>query len=105
MCRKGNCWDNGFSESFFHPLKTELTHHFNFETREEAKQAVFEYIEVFYNRKRIHSSNNYLSPDEFEKDLDKFNNWYPEKGCHIIVRFQESNRNPTVENIYLEIIV
>ena len=57
----------------------------NFETREEAKQAVFEYIEVFYNRKRIHSSNNYLSPDEFEKDLDKFNNWYPEKGCHIML--------------------
>ena len=69
MSRKDNCWDNSVSESFFHTLKTELTHHFNYETREEAKQALFEYIEVFYNRKRIHSSNNYLSPNEFEKRL------------------------------------
>ena len=67
MSRKDNCWDNSVSESFFHTLKTELTHHFNYETREEAKQALFEYIEVFYNRKRMHSSNNYLSHDEFEK--------------------------------------
>jgi putative transposase len=67
MSGKGNCWDNSFSESFFHTLKIELTHHFNYETREEAKQDVFEYIEVFYNRKCIHSSNNYLPPDEFEK--------------------------------------
>ena len=69
MSRKGNCWDNSVSESFFHTLKTELTHHFNHKAREEAKQAVFEYIKMFYNRKRIHSSNNYLSPNEFEKRL------------------------------------
>jgi transposase InsO family protein len=66
MSRKGNCWDNSVAESFFHTLKTELTHHVNFKTREEAKQAVFEYIEVFYNRKRVHSANDYFSPEEFE---------------------------------------
>lgn len=66
MSRKGDCWDNAVSESFFHTLKTELTHHHRFKTREEAKQAIFEYIEVFYNRVRIHSTNGYLSPVEFE---------------------------------------
>ena len=50
MSRKGNCWDNAPSESFFHSLKTELVHHEDFQTREEAKQTIFEYIEVFYNR-------------------------------------------------------
>jgi len=67
MSRKGNCWDNSVAESFFHTLKTELTHHFTFETREEAKQAIFEYIEIFYNRKRTHSANDYLSPTEYEQ--------------------------------------
>jgi putative transposase len=67
MSRKGNCWDNAVSESFFHTLKTELIHHQSFKTREEAKQAIFEYIEVFYNRKRLHSANDYLSPVEFER--------------------------------------
>ena len=67
MSRQGNCWDNAVSESFFHTLKTELTHHQIFTTREEAKQQIFEYIEVFYNRIRIHSANNYLAPVEFEK--------------------------------------
>ena len=66
MSRKGNCWDNAVSESFFHSLKTELTHHCKFKTREEAKNVIFEYIEVFYNRIRIHSANNYLSPFEYE---------------------------------------
>jgi transposase InsO family protein len=54
------------AESFFHTLKTELIHHVKFNTREEAKSAVFEYIEVFYNRLRMHSANDYLSPEEFE---------------------------------------
>ena len=54
MSRKGNCWDNAVAESFFHSLKTELTHQQKFKTREEAKHAIFEYIEVFYNRIRIH---------------------------------------------------
>ena len=67
MSRKGNCWDNSVAESFFHTLKTELTHHVRFKTREEAKKSIFEYIEVFYNRKRTHSSNDYMSPAEYEK--------------------------------------
>jgi Flp pilus assembly CpaF family ATPase len=51
----------------FHTLKTEWTYHQTYPTREEAKQSIFEYIEVFYNRKRFHSANQYLSPMEFEK--------------------------------------
>lgn len=66
MSRKGNCWDNAVAESFFHTLKTELTHLQKFKTREEAKHAIFEYIEVFYNRIRIHSANDYLSPTDYE---------------------------------------
>jgi len=66
MSRKGNCWDNAVSESFFHTLKTEMVHHTLFKTRNEATQAIFEYIEVFYNRERIHSANDYLSPVEYE---------------------------------------
>jgi len=67
MSRKGDCWDNAVAESFFHTLKTELTHHHKFKDREEAKHVIFEYIEVFYNRIRIHSANNYMSPVEFEQ--------------------------------------
>ncbi len=66
MSRKGNCWDNAVAESFFHTMKTECTHHQKFKTREEAKYAIFEYIEVFYNRIRTHSANDYLSPVEYE---------------------------------------
>lgn len=66
MSRKGNCWDNAVSESFFHTLKTELTYHHRYATREHARASIFEYIAVFYNRIRIHSANNYLSPVEFE---------------------------------------
>jgi transposase InsO family protein len=69
MSAKGNCYDNAVAESFFHSLKTELTHHIKFETRSQANQAIFEYIEVFYNRQRLHSSNNYLSPVDFENQL------------------------------------
>ncbi len=67
MSRKGNCWDNAVSESFFHTLKTELVHHQKFRTRDEAKQVIFEYIEVFYNRERLHSANDYLSPKDYEE--------------------------------------
>lgn len=67
MSRKGNCWDNAVAESFFHTLKTELTNHYQFKNQQEAKNVIFEYIEVFYNRIRIHSANNYLAPVEFEK--------------------------------------
>ena len=66
MSRKGNCWDNAVSERFFHTLKTEWIHQCLIsETRNEAKQAIFEYIEVFYNRVRIHSANSYLSLAEY----------------------------------------
>lgn len=67
MSRKGNCWDNAVAESFFHTLKVELTHHEQFKTREEAKQKIFHYIEAYYNRLRMHSANDYLSPVEYEK--------------------------------------
>ena len=66
MSRKGNCWDNAVSESFFHTLKTECVNHENYVTREAARKSIFDYIEVFYNRQRLHSSNGYLSPVEFE---------------------------------------
>lgn len=66
MSRRANCWDNAVSESFFHTLKVELVHNTVFKSREEAKLAIFEYIEAFYNKKRMHSANDYLSPDEFE---------------------------------------
>ena len=69
MSRKGNCWDNAVAESFFHSLKTELTHHMKFETRSQANQAIFDYIEIFYNRQRLHSTNNYMSPVDFENQL------------------------------------
>lgn len=67
MSRKGNCWDNAVAESFFHTLKVEQTHDQNYKTRQQAKQDIFEYIEVFYNRQRRHSYLDYLSPVEFEK--------------------------------------
>jgi putative transposase len=66
MSRKGNCWDNAVSESFFHTLKTELVHYQTYQNRDEAKKAIFEYIEVFYNRQRLHSANGYLSPVDYE---------------------------------------
>lgn len=71
MSRKGNCWDNAVAESFFHTLKTELIHHEDFQNREEAHQAIFEYIEVFYNRQRKHSTNGYLAPFVYEQNLAK----------------------------------
>ena len=66
MSRKGNCWDNACIESFFGTLKRELVYHRRYVTREEAMQDIFEYIEVFYNRKRRHSTLGYDSPAEFE---------------------------------------
>ncbi len=69
MSRKGNCWDNAVAESFFHSLKTEFTNHEIFKTRAQANEMIFEYIEVFYNRQRMHSSNNYLSPVEYEEKM------------------------------------
>lgn len=66
MSKKGDCWDNAVAESFFHTLKTEMIHHCDFKTREEARAAIFEYIEVFYNRQRLHSANGYEAPLVFE---------------------------------------
>lgn len=67
MSRKGNCWDNAPSESFFNTLKTELCGSRAFESRAEAQEKIFEYIEVFYNRRRLHSSIGYVPPAEFEE--------------------------------------
>jgi len=63
---KGNCYDNAITEAFFHTLKTELVYHTTFTTRKEAELSIFEYIEVLYKRKWLHSSLNYLSPVEYE---------------------------------------
>ena len=67
MSRKGNCYDNAHVESFFHSLKTELVYRRNFKTREEAKRAIFEWIETWYNRERRHSALGYMSPADYEK--------------------------------------
>ena len=66
MSSRGNCYDNAAMESFFHMLKAELVAHCRWQTRQEARLAIFEYIEVFYNRQRRHSSLDYLCPVEFE---------------------------------------
>ena len=66
MSRKGNCWDNACAESFFHTLKMEEVYHQRYKTREEARNNIFEYIEIFYNRKRLHSYLGYMSPEEYE---------------------------------------
>lgn len=66
MSRKGNCYDNAMMESFWASLKKELIHRRRFSTRAEAYRAIFEYIEVFYNRVRLHSSLGYRSPVDFE---------------------------------------
>jgi len=66
MSRKGNCYDNAYVESFFHTLKVELIHRREFKTRAEAEAAIFEYIEVWYNRRRLHSSLGYRSPNDYE---------------------------------------
>lgn len=72
MSRKGNCWDNAVMESFFRSLKVESIYHQSFKTREEAKMTIFDYIEIFYNRQRRHSTLNYLSPVDYEKSVVNF---------------------------------
>ena len=66
MSRKGECHDNAVAESFFHSLKSELVYQSDFNSHEEAKQAIFKYIELFYNRKRRHSYLNYQAPLKYE---------------------------------------
>ena len=68
MSRKGDCWDNATSESFFSTLKRELDGIDNFTDQKQTAAAIFEYIEVFYNKIRAHSAIGYLAPDEFEHD-------------------------------------
>ena len=68
MSRKGNCWDNAVAESFFATIKKELIHRYRFKTRRQAAAAIFEYIEVFYNRVRIHSQLGYTSPAQFRRN-------------------------------------
>jgi putative transposase len=68
MSRKGNCWDNAVAESFFSGLKLELVYQEKFKQRQEAQDRIFEYIEVFYNRRRSHSAIGYLSPAEYEEN-------------------------------------
>ena len=71
MSRKGNCYDNAAMESFFHTLKTELVSHENYRSHAEARRSLFDYIETFYNRQRIHSTIDYLSPDDFERAAEE----------------------------------
>jgi transposase InsO family protein len=69
MSRKGDCFDNACAESFFSTLKNELVHHTTFHTREEARTAIFDYIEIFYNRQRLHQTLGYITPAELERRL------------------------------------
>jgi len=71
MSRKGNCWDNAVAESFFKTLKTELIYHEKYESILQAKTSIFEYIEIWYNRKRLHSSLGYKTPLEVELEFNK----------------------------------
>jgi len=69
MSRKGNCWDNAVAESFFGTIKTEMLFHRRYLTRKEVRKDIVDYIEMFYNRKRMHSANNYLSPVDYEEKM------------------------------------
>ena len=70
MSEVGQCWDNAPAESFFATLKKELVHHEQYATRAEARASIFEYIEVFYNRQRLHSSLGYVTPAAYEDNPD-----------------------------------
>jgi putative transposase len=74
MSRKGNCWDNAVAESFFHTLKTQLIYHRKFQDQGEAEQSIFNYIEIYYNRRRRHSTIGYQSPAMFESNWVKIEN-------------------------------
>ncbi|GHO71935.1 hypothetical protein KSC_108270 [Ktedonobacter sp. SOSP1-52] len=71
MSRKGNCWDNAPTESFFGTLKRECTHRQSYQTVAQARQAIFDSIEIFYSRKRRHSALGYLSPLAYEQQRRK----------------------------------
>ncbi len=74
MSGRGNCYDNAVAESFFHTLKVELMTDRIFRTRKEARLAIFDYIEIFYNRQRKHSTLDYLSPNDFEEKMKELKN-------------------------------
>ena len=69
MSRKGNCWDNAVMESFYHSLKTECVVFEDYRTRSQARSSLFDYIELFYNRQRRHSSLAYKSPVTYENRM------------------------------------
>jgi transposase InsO family protein len=69
MSRKGNCWDNAPMESFFHSMKGEWLNDQNFRTRDQARAAIFDFIEVWYNRRRLHSALGYQAPETFERRI------------------------------------
>ena len=71
MSRKGNCWDNAVAESFFGSLKQERVQWYDYQTRDEARQDILEYISMFYNSYRLHSTLGYVCPNDFEKQLTK----------------------------------
>jgi len=73
MSRKGDCWDNAAMESFFKTLKVEEVYHRRYATRTEAEQSIFEYIEVYYNRQRLHSALGYETPEAFEANTKTAN--------------------------------
>lgn len=74
MSRVGDCWDNAVAESFFATLKRELADDADWATRDDARTAVFEYIEVWYNRQRRHSSLGYVSPVAYEQQQQRIRN-------------------------------
>jgi putative transposase len=74
MSSLGNCWDNALCESFFGSLKVECTDRYRCATRQQAKTVIFEYLEIFYNRQRLHSALGYISPTQFEKN---YASWTP----------------------------
>ena len=69
MSRKGDCWDNAVVESFLHTLKTERTHSIIYQTRDEVRSDVTDYIEMFYNCRHLHSFIGYQSPNVFENNF------------------------------------
>jgi transposase InsO family protein len=78
MSRKGNCWDNAPMESFFKTLKVELVYPTRYDTHAEAKRSIFDYIEIFYNRQRLHSALNYQTPEAFEANINQSSTPKPE---------------------------
>ena len=71
MSRKGNCWDNAVMERFYHSLKSEQTYYADYQTSDEARRNIVDYIKMFYNSSRAHSYLGYLSPNEYERVQQK----------------------------------